>query len=61
MGNSLCDESRGDRVKYWETIAENLSRAGWPWGCVATVDREGANDFCRRRASGRRSTLRRSR
>jgi hypothetical protein len=27
-------------VKYWEIIADNLSRAGWSWGCVATVDRE---------------------
>jgi hypothetical protein len=28
-------------VKYWEIIADNLSKAGWSWGCVATVDREG--------------------
>jgi hypothetical protein len=20
--------------KYWEIIADNLSRAGWSWGCV---------------------------
>jgi hypothetical protein len=26
------------RVKHWEIIADNLSRAGWSWGCVATVD-----------------------
>ncbi len=26
------------RVKYWEIIADNLSKAGWSWGCVATVD-----------------------
>jgi hypothetical protein len=25
-------------VKYWEIIADNLSNAGWSWGCVATVD-----------------------
>jgi hypothetical protein len=24
-------------VKYWEIIADNLSKAGWSWGCVATV------------------------
>ena len=24
-----------------EIIADNLSKAGWSWGCVATVDREG--------------------
>ncbi len=28
-------------MKYWEIIADDLSRAGWSWGCVATVDREG--------------------
>ena|SRR5438105_2697881 len=29
------------RVKYWEIIADNLSKAGWSWGCVSAVDREG--------------------
>jgi hypothetical protein len=28
------------RVKYWEIIADNLSKAGWSWGCVSTVDCE---------------------
>ena len=28
-------------MKYWEIIADNLSKAGWSWGCVATVDRDG--------------------
>jgi len=23
------------RVKYWEIIADNLSKAGWSWGCVS--------------------------
>jgi len=27
--------------RYWEIIADNLSKAGWSWGCVATVDSEG--------------------
>jgi hypothetical protein len=22
-------------VKYWEIIADNLSKAGWSWGCVS--------------------------
>jgi hypothetical protein len=22
-------------MKYWEIIADNLSKAGWTWGCVA--------------------------
>jgi hypothetical protein len=25
-------------VKYWEIIADNLSRAGWSWGCVSALD-----------------------
>jgi hypothetical protein len=25
-------------VKDWEIIADNLSRAGWSWGCVATIN-----------------------
>ena len=31
--------------RYWEIIADNLSKAGWSWGCVATVDREGRTIF----------------
>jgi hypothetical protein len=22
------------KMKYWEIIANNLSKAGWSWGCV---------------------------
>jgi hypothetical protein len=28
-------------VKYWEIIADNLSKAGWSWGCVSAIDSEG--------------------
>jgi hypothetical protein len=28
-------------MKYWDRIAHNLSKAGWSWGCVSAVDREG--------------------
>ena len=28
-------------MKYWEIIADNLSKAGWSWGWVSAVDREG--------------------
>jgi hypothetical protein len=28
-------------MKSWEIIAENLSKAGWSWGCVSAIDREG--------------------
>ena len=27
--------------RYWEIIADNLSKAGWSWGCVAAVTSEG--------------------
>jgi hypothetical protein len=44
---SLChcraENKRGliDSVKYWEIIADNLSKAGWSWGWVSAVDCEG--------------------
>jgi hypothetical protein len=28
-------------MKYWEIIADNLSKAGWSWGCVSAVDSQG--------------------
>ena len=28
-------------MKYWEIITDNLSKAGWSWGCVAAVDSNG--------------------
>jgi hypothetical protein len=34
----LPDKSR---VKYWEIIADNLSKAGWSWGCVSAIDSSG--------------------
>jgi hypothetical protein len=30
-------QNRG-RVKYWEIIADNLSKAGWSGGCVSAID-----------------------
>jgi hypothetical protein len=32
-------------VKYWEIIADNLSKAGWSWGCVSTVNSRGRTIF----------------
>jgi hypothetical protein len=23
--------------KYWEIIADNISKAGWSWGCISGV------------------------
>jgi hypothetical protein len=28
-------------VKYWEIIADNLSKAGWSWGCSSQIDSTG--------------------
>jgi hypothetical protein len=28
-------------VKYRETIADNVSKAGWSWGCASAVDSSG--------------------
>jgi hypothetical protein len=28
-------------VKYWEIIADQLSNAGWSWGCTSLVDSAG--------------------
>ena len=28
-------------MKYWEIIADNLSKAGWSWGWVSAIDCEG--------------------
>jgi hypothetical protein len=29
------------KMKYWEIIADNLSKAGWSWGCVSAIDSNG--------------------
>ena len=28
-------------MKYWEIIADNLSKAGWSWGWISAVDHGG--------------------
>ena len=36
------DFENARRVKYyWEIIADNLSKAGWSWGCVSAIDFKG--------------------
>jgi hypothetical protein len=32
-------------MKDWEIIADNLSKAGWSWGCVSAVDSHGRTIF----------------
>jgi hypothetical protein len=29
------------RLKWRETVADNLSNAGWSWGCVSAIDSNG--------------------
>jgi hypothetical protein len=38
-------ENSNFRVKYWEIIADNLSKVGWSWGCVAAIDSNGRTIF----------------
>jgi len=33
--------AQSNRVKYWEIIADNLSKAGWSWGCASALDSHG--------------------
>jgi hypothetical protein len=28
-------------MTYWEMMADNLSKAGWSWGCVSAIDSNG--------------------
>ena len=41
----LCVMSKRDTIvgvkRSWEIIAENLSKAGWSWGCVSAIDSNG--------------------
>jgi hypothetical protein len=32
-------------MKDWEIIADNLSKAGWSWGCVSTINSNGQTIF----------------
>ena len=47
-------------VKYWEIIADNLSKAGWSWGCVSAIDSEGRTIWIvdAHRDNGRRFVVR---
>jgi hypothetical protein len=42
-----CGDKRGQNllVKSWELVADKLSKAGWTWGCVATIDSNGRTIF----------------
>jgi len=46
--------------KHWRIIADNLSKAGWNWGCVSTVDAQGRMIFIAdaHRGDGKRFVVR---
>jgi hypothetical protein len=48
------------QVKYWELVADKLSKAGWTWGSVATIDSNGRTIFVAdaHRDDGRRFIVR---
>ena len=47
-------------MKYWEITADNLSKAGWSWGCVAAIDSGGRTIFAvdAHRGDGKRFVVR---
>src|SRR6266702_308625 len=47
-------------VKRWEIIADNLSKAGWSWGCVPALDSNGRTIWIAdaHRADGKRFVVR---
>jgi len=47
-------------LKYWEIIADNLSKAGWSWGCVSAMDSRGRTIWitAARRDDGKRFVVR---
>jgi hypothetical protein len=51
---------RNALVKSWEIIADNLSKAGWSWGCVSVVDSKGRTIWIAdaHRGDGRRFVVR---
>ena len=44
-GSSLFVLNSSGARQYWETIADDLSKAGWSWGCVSAVDSCGRTVF----------------
>jgi hypothetical protein len=58
-----CSEQKRQesyRVEYWEIIADNLSKAGWSWGCVSAIDSSGRMIFVAdaHRGDGKRFVVR---
>ena len=38
VGDSLVHPSLEVQMKDWKIITDNLSKAGWSWGCVSAID-----------------------
>src|SRR5262245_16072458 len=55
LGNTMLSRSQPS-VKYWEIIADNLSKAGWSWACGFSSDSRGMNNMgcCAHRGDGKR-------
>jgi hypothetical protein len=51
---------QGAAVRYWEIIADNLSKAGWSWDCVSAIDSNGQtiSDADAHRGDGKRFLVR---
>jgi hypothetical protein len=60
VGNSSRNETGSRPIKYWEIIADNLSKAGWSWGCVSAIDSNGRTIFIAdaHRGDGKRFVVR---
>jgi len=41
-----------NRMQNWEIIADNLSKAGWSWGCVSAIDSNGRAHHFREFSAG---------
>jgi hypothetical protein len=41
LRTAIIARSLSAQMKYWEAVADKLSKAGWSWGCVSVVDSEG--------------------
>jgi hypothetical protein len=57
----MAEHPKLERLRaYWEIIADNLSRAGWNWGCVSAVDSGGRTIFVAdaHRGDGKRFVVR---
>jgi hypothetical protein len=46
VGSLMIDVVVNLLPQLGETIADNLSKAGWTWGCISAVDSSGANNLC---------------